>query len=428
MKSYKIALLALAMMVASTAHTSPIKHDGVVAIVNNQIILKSELDNATLALASQNKNLSPDALKKDALEMLIVRKLQLGIVERAGIIPNESVINRQLLDIAKAQGFNTLADFQKSLDNKKQGSYASLRASIIEQASIATLWQAQLGNRVKVTKQEIDAFLASPEGQALSTEEYSTLHIRVPFIDDVSRLSESERNIAIATAHRLRVALKTGLDHESAMKQARGNYPQELQGAYTGHNRITGLPREIATLISSLKVGEISEPIVTETGVDVIQLIDKRNSQAVIVPEWHTSHILVKVDTTQPDAIAEQKINEIYTALRQGADFKALASTYSEDLGSASQEGSLDWVGEGVMVPEFETMMKKTIKGDYSAPFKSQFGYHILKVNDTRQRDVTEEYKRAQAEEILFNRLAPQAGEDWVEELKASSYIKIMAE
>lgn len=426
MKSYKIALLSLALVFASHSHANPIKNDGVAAVVNNQIILKSELDAATLTLASQNKNLSPDALKKDALDMLIMRKLQLGIVERAGISPNDALVNRQLLDIAKAQGFKSLPEFQKSLDSKQQGSYANLRASVIEQIAISTLWQAQLGNRVKVTKQEIDAFLASPEGQALNTEEYRTLHIRIPFIDDISRLSESQRNDAINTAHRLRIALSAGVDYQSAMQQARGNYPQELQGAYTGFNRAGGLPREMSRLISTLKVGEISEPIVGETGVDVIQLIDKRNAQAVIIPEWHTSHILAKVDATQPDAIAQQKINELYNALRQGADFKTLASTYSEDTGSASQQGSLDWVGEGQMVPEFEEMMKKTYKGDYSAPFKSQFGYHILKVNDTRQRDVSEEYKRAQAEEILFNRLAPQAGEDWLQELRAASYIQIM--
>lgn len=427
MKFYKIATLSLAITFASLSHANtPIKNDGVAAIVNDQIILKSELDAAALVLSSQYKSLSPAALKQEALDLLIMRKLQLGIVNRAGITPNESVVNSQLLAIAKSQGFNTLSDFQKSLDGKKQGSYANLRASIIEQAAIATLWQAQLGNRIKVSKQEIDAFLASPEGRSLNTEEYSTLHVRVPFADNISRLSDTQRTEAINTAKRLAAALQAGMDYETAMREARGTYPHELQGAYTGYNRIGNLPRELSSTISTLKVGEISQPILTEGGVDVIQLVDKRNAQAVQMTEWHTSHILAKVDASQPDAIAKQKIEEIYNALRQGGDFNALAATYSEDLGSASQQGSLDWVSEGQMVPEFETMMKQTIKGDYSAPFKTQFGYHILKVNDIRQRDVSEAYKRAQAEEILFNRLAPQAGEDWLQELKAAAYIQIM--
>lgn len=426
MKFYKIALLTLALGFGNAFAQASLKHDGVAAIVNNQVILKSELDATILTLGNRYKNLSPREIRQEALDLLILRKLQLGIVNRAGISPNENLVNRRLLEIAQSQGFKNLADFQKSLDAKKQGSYTALRTSIIEEASIATLWQAQLSNRIKVSEQEINAFLASPEGRSINTEEYHTWHFRVPFVDDISRLSDSQRLEAVQVAERLIRQLNQGSTLEEAMIRARGSYSQELQGADTGFNRATSLPSEISNTITNLTIGAVSRPIITETGVEVIKLVNKKNAGAVIVPEWHTSHILAKVDIAQNANIAEQKINDIYNALRQGANFNTLAATYSDDAGSASQEGSLGWVGEGQMVPEFETVMKKTYKGDYSAPFQSQFGYHILKVNDTRHRDVTEEYKRAHAEEVLFNRLAPQAGEDWLQELKANAYIKIM--
>lgn len=429
MKMLKITALvvALSASLALTAHAeTPIKHDGVAALVNNQIILKSELEAAMLALSRQDNELSPAMLKKEALDLLILRKLQLGIVDRAGISPNERLVNQRLLDIAKSQGLTSLAELQKKLDAKKEGTYAALRANIIEEASIATLWQAQLANRVKVSQQEIDAFLASPEGRSVNTEEYHTWHFRVPFLDDVSRLSDSQRTDAINTANRLINNLKAGDTLETAMNRARGNYPKDIQGADTGYNRVGGLPSEISSVITSLTKGAVSRPIITETGVEVVKLIDKKNQNAVVIPEWQTSHILVKVDIAQSDTIAEQKINDIYRALQQGASFNALAATYSDDKASASQEGALGWVAEGQMVPEFEAVMKRTYRGDFSAPFKSQFGYHILKITDTRQRDVTNEYKRAYAEEVLFNRLAPQAGEDWLQELKSAAYIKVM--
>lgn len=428
-----ISLLSLATLgvaplstYANTAYAS--KQDGIVALVNDEVILKSELDEATAFIKESlgNRQVSPQLIQKQALDLLIVRKIQLGIIKRAGVIPNDTIINQELLNIARTQGFDNLTSFAKHLESQKKGSYTTLRNELIEEASIAALWQHELGNRAKVSPQEIDAFLASPEGKSLNQDEYRTMHVRIPYPDNTTRPTASQKQEALDVAERLRVALKTESTLPSAMRQAQGNYPMELQGADTGYNRASSLPRELANGITELGIGDVSAPIITEKGVDVVMLIDKRIGGQVMLPEWHTSHILIKVDATQSKEIAEQKINELYSALQRGANFEELAATYSDDTGSATQKGSLDWVSEGQMVAEFEEMMKKTEKGDFSTPFASQFGYHILKVNDTRKRDVTNTYRRTRAEEILKARLAPQAQEDWIQELKSSAYIKIM--
>lgn len=428
-----IGLLSLAMfgfvspnIYANTPQTA--QQDGIIAMVNDEIILKSELDEAVAFIQSSlgAKKVSPQLIEKQALDLLIVRKIQLGIIKRAGVTPNETVINQELLGIARTQGFDNLTSFAKHLESQKKGSYTTLRSELIEETSIAALWQHELGNRTKVSPQEIDAFLASPEGKSLNQDEYRTVHIRVPYLDTPSRLTASQQQEALAVANRLQTILKTTSDPTVAMRQAQGKYAVELQGADTGYMPAKALPRELANIITSLKVGDVSTPITTDTGVDVVMLIDKRANGQVMLPEWHTSHILIKIDATQSPEIAEQKINELYSALQRGANFEELAATYSNDTGSATQKGSLDWVAEGQMVAEFEEMMKKTEKGDFSTPFKTQFGYHILKVNDTRKRDVTERYRRVRAEEILLGRLAPQAQEDWIQELKSGAYIKIM--
>lgn len=316
------SLLAVSVW-TGTAHASlsGSSIDGIVAVVNDQIILKSELNAVKSIIAAQVKQqgiTATDAqIQKRALDDLIDRKLQLALINRSGMVANDNVINQQILQIAQAQGLNSLAELQAKLDGEKAGSYAALRQGVIENAALSAMWQTQINNRIHITDQEINSFLRSPEA---------------------------------------------------------------------------------AKVVSD---------------------------QTVLVPEWQTSHMLARVDDTQSAAMAEQKINALYAELQKGANFASLAATYSDDPGSASQYGSLGWVSEGQMVPEFEEMMKKTEAGDYSAPFRSQFGWHILKVDNIRQRDVTNQYRYNAARQYLFTRQAPQAEEDWLQELRSSAYVKI---
>lgn len=316
--------LSLGMGMVSVAIAAPLSitqsTDGILAQVNDEVILKSEFVQASQTLSREYRDrgitLSTGELQNLTLDMLITRKLQLGLVRRAGFNPNENAVNRELLAIANREGFGSLADFQKAIDGKKAGSYAELRRQVIEDASLLALWQAQVRPRININEQEVMAFLNSPEGQKIPHEQ-------------------------------------------------------------------------------------------------------------VLISEWQTSHLLVKVDDVQTNAMAEQKINALYTELQKGADFATLATTYSDDTGSATQNGRLGWVSDGQMVKEFEQMMKNTEVGDFSIPFRTQFGWHILKVDDARQRDMSLDARKEKAREILFNRQAPQAEEDWVDELKAGAYIKI---
>lgn len=317
------SLMAASILVGGMAHASlsGSSTDGIVAVVNDQIILKSELNAvkgviATQA-ANQGLNVTAEQIQQRALDDLIDRKLQLGLIARSGMVANDNIINQQILQIAQAQGLNSLAELQAKLDGEQAGSYAALRQGVIENAALSAMLQTQAGNRVHITDQEINSFLRSPEA---------------------------------------------------------------------------------AKIVSN---------------------------QTVLVPEWQTSHMLARVDDTQNAAMAEQKINALFAELQKGANFATLAATYSDDPGSAAQYGSLGWVSEGQMVPEFEEMMKKTEAGDYSVPFRSQFGWHILKVDNVRQRDVTHQYRYNTAREYLFSRQAPQAVEDWLQELRSSAYIKI---
>ena len=406
--------------------------DGIIALVNENAILKSDLVAAIAqtqarAKAAGEPIANSAQLQSEVLNALILRELQLSLIKRVGLNPDEAAINKRLEQIAQAEGLNSISALQQRLDSAKAGSYATLRAQLIEDAAIQALQQRQITNRVRISEQDIDAFLASPEAKRLNQSEYQTVHVRVPYIDDYSRLSESQRNDALKVAQSLRTRLLVpNVDVDAAIAASQGSYPIPLQGGDMGFHKAAALPTELSSEITKLEVGAVSAPLITPEGIDIIKLANKKASDTMLVPQWNTSHILVKVDELQTDALAEQKINDLYSQLRKGADFASLASTYSDDPGSAGRGGDLDWVGEDQMIGPFEAMMKNTAVGDYSAPFKTQFGWHILKVEGKRQQDVSDEYRRTMARQALYQRLAPQAKEDWLQELRAGAYIQVL--
>jgi len=406
--------------------------DGIIALVNENAILKSDLMAAIAqtqarAKAAGEPIANSAQLQSEVLNALILRELQLSLIKRVGLNPDEAAINKRLQQIAQSEGINSIGELQQRLDSAQPGSYATLRAQLIEDAAIQALQQRQITNRVRISEQDIDAFLASPEAKRLNQSEYQTVHVRVPYMDDYSRLSESQRNDALKVAQNLRTRLLApNVDVTEAIAASQGSYSIPLQGGDMGFHKAAALPTELSSEITKLEVGAVSAPLVTPEGIDIIKLVDKKASDTMLVPQWNTSHILVKVDELQTDALAEQKINDLYNQLRNGADFASLASTYSDDPGSAGRGGDLDWVGEDQMIGPFEAMMKNTAVGDYSAPFKTQFGWHILKVDGKREQDVSDEYRRTMARQALYQRLAPQAKEDWLQELRAGAYIQVL--
>lgn len=406
--------------------------DGIIALVNDNAILKSDLIDAinktqARARAAGEPIANSPQLQSEVLNALVLRELQLSLVNRSGLKPDEAAINQRLAQIAQAEGLTSIAALQQRLDASQPGNYAGLRAKLIEDAAIQSLQQRQITNRVRISEQDIDAFLASPEAKRLNQDEYQTIHIRVPYIDDYSRLSQAQRDEALTVAQALRTRLLVpNVDVTEAVTASQGSYPIPLQGGDMGFNKAASLPIELSGEITKLDVGAVSAPIITPEGIDIVKLANKKSNETMLIPQWRTSHILVKVDELQTDALAQQKINDLYNQLRNGANFASLASTYSDDPGSAGRGGDLDWVSEEDMIGPFEAVMKNTTIGDYSAPFKTQFGWHILKVEDQRQQDVSMQYRRNTARQALYQRLAPQAKEDWLQELRAGAYIQMI--
>ena len=407
--------------------------DGVIAIVNDTPILRSQLDRAvaqaSAQLQAQNKAVPPaQQLYPQVLDQLITKQIQLDIIKRQGLQAEESAVNAALTNLAQQNGVASLAEFQQKLDAQRAGSYQALRQKVSEDLAIQTLQQQQLASRIKISDQDVDNFLKSPESNALEKSQYRTLHIRVPFeADAAGKTSDKQKKQALTVATQIAKNLQSeNANIEQIMTDAQTNYNAQIQGGDMGYHVAAELPTELSKNITALEVGQVTNPIATAEGYNVIKLVDKRGGQQKIIDQWHTRHILISPSTALPADMAKQQIDTIYEKLRQGEDFATLASTYSKDPGSASNGGDLGWVSEGDMVPSFEAMMKKTSVNDYSVPFQSQFGWHILKVDEKRQKDVSDVYRKNMAREILYQRMAPQALDDWMQDLRAQAYVKIM--
>ena len=407
--------------------------DGVIAIVNDTPILRSQLDRAvaqaSAQLQAQNKPVPPaQQLYPQVLDQLITKQIQLDIIKRQGLQAEENAVNAALTNLAQQNGVASLAEFQQKLDAQRVGSYQALRQKVSEDLAIQTLQQQQLSSRIKISDQDVNNFLKSPESNALEKSQYRTLHIRVPFeADAAGKASDKQKKQALTVATQIAKNLQAeNANIEQIMTDAQTNYNAQIQGGDMGYHVAAELPTELSKNITALEVGQVTNPIATAEGYNVIKLVDKRGGQQKIIDQWHTRHILISPSTALPADMAKQQIDTIYEKLRQGEDFATLASTYSKDPGSASNGGDLGWVSEGDMVPSFEAMMKKTSVNDYSVPFQTQFGWHILKVDEKRQKDVSDVYRKNMAREILYQRMAPQALDDWMQDLRAQAYVKIM--
>ena len=407
--------------------------DGVIAIVNDTPILRSQLDRAvaqaSAQLQAQNKPVPPaQQLYPQVLDQLITKQIQLDIIKRQGLQAEENAVNAALTNLAQQNGVASLAEFQQKLDAQRVGSYQALRQKVSEDLAIQTLQQQQLASRIKISDQDVNNFLKSPESNALEKSQYRTLHIRVPFeADAAGKASDKQKKQALTVATQIAKNLQAeNANIEQIMTDAQTNYNAQIQGGDMGYHVAAELPTELSKNITALEVGQVTNPIATAEGYNVIKLVDKRGGQQKIIDQWHTRHILISPSTALPADMAKQQIDTIYEKLRQGEDFATLASTYSKDPGSASNGGDLGWVSEGDMVPSFEAMMKKTSVNDYSVPFQTQFGWHILKVDEKRQKDVSDVYRKNMAREILYQRMAPQALDDWMQDLRAQAYVKIM--
>ncbi|MEC7119322.1 MAG: peptidylprolyl isomerase [Pseudomonadota bacterium] len=420
------ATLLAGALALSTAHANTTL-DRVVAVVDSTAILESDVNKAMqerrAQLSARQQPIPPEeALRQIVLQQEILRQIQLGLVKRGGLTIDDNALNAAITELAQQQGAPSLMAFQQALDQRQAGSYARLRQQMREDLSINRLRQQQVGSRVRISDRAIDNFLASPQSQIYLSDELRTAHFRVTLPEQAT---ETDLQRATEIAIQVQQALQTDKTIQQVLDTQANQDAYPVGGGDMGFRKPAELPTMFAEPIEQLEVGQVTAPIRAADGIHVIKLLDRRGAERTIIPQWQVRHILISPNEVVSLADAKSRIDSLYERLQQGEDFDTLAKTFSNDTGSARDGGSLGWVTTGEMVPSFDTMMQKTEINDFSTPFQSQFGWHILQVQGKRQHDITEQYRRNVARQALYQREFEQELDNWLREVRASAFVEL---
>jgi len=416
-----IFLLLPAPQLAAKSTVIPL--DKIIAIVDDNIITQIELNERVYLISQQIQqqggSLPPqDKLRKQVLERLIVEKLQLEMAKKTGIRINDEMVNNVVANIARQNNL-TMDQFRTVL--KKDGfEFAEFRENIRREVTISRLRKIRVENKVNISEQEIDNFLAQASKGKSSGEEYHLSHILIA-------TPEAATPQQIEKAKQIAQVVVTDLENGADFSQkaiAVSNDELALKGGDLGWRKTAQLPTLFTTVVGTMSKNEIKGPLRSASGFHIIKLLDKRNnSKTHIVNQTMARHILIRPTQVLNREEARLRLSEILQRIKAGEDFANLARASSDDKAAAAEGGSLGWVSPGTMVPAFEEEMNKLKPGEISEPFLTQFGWHIVQVMSRRKHDNTEQFERSQAIQLIRKRKTEEAIQDWLRRLRAEAYV-----
>lgn len=417
-------LLLGALFLGTAANAAVQSIDKVVAIVDNDVVMQSQLDQRVhevqQTIAKRGGGLPPPGvLDQQVLERLIVENLQLQIGERSGIRITDEELNQAVGTIAQRNNM-TVDQFRAALAHDGL-SYDDARDQIKREMIISRVRQRRVAERIQVSEQEVKNFLASDLGKMQLSEELHLANILIP-------TPESANSEAIQSAYRQAMdvyqKLKQGTDF-GQLAVAKSGSDNALEGGDMGWRKAAQLPPPFDRELSNMAVGDITEPARTPGGFIILKLLAKRGGEAQMRDEVHVRHILVKPSPIRDEAKTKALVQSLYERILAGEDFAELAKNYSEDPGSALNGGDLNWIDPSVLVPEFREVMAKTPQGQLSKPFQTQYGWHVLEVLGRRATDSTAQAREQQAMTVLRNKKYDEELQNWLRQIREEAYVEI---
>lgn len=413
--------LSFAAGAAASSGTSQ-SLDRIIAVVNDNVILQSELEQAiTIAQGEmKDRGITPppeDAVRSQVLERLILMRLQTDRAKEAGIKVDDRELNDVINNIA-AQNKMSVSQFAAQV--KSEGlDFTALREQVREQVLANRVRQKEVDARIVVTDQDIDQYLAANGSEDQS--EYHLAHILVAIPDAAT---PEVREKAHAKAEGVLKRLRAGEDF-AQLAIANSDSPQALQGGDLGWRKNGTLPTVFANIVPKLAVGDVSNVIEASNGYNIIKLVEKRDAGGrQTVDETKARHILLTPNAIRNEDATRAQAYELYERLKKGGDFAELAKKYSDDPGSKNSGGDLGWQPPGVFAPEFQQQIDTLKPGDMSQPFHSQFGWHIARVEERRTRDITDEARRGRARQSIMQRKDAEEYEAWLRRLRQEAYVE----
>lgn len=419
-----IGFLGLSLLLAAPiASAARVTLDQVIAVVNTEALMQSELDSKLDAvyqnLKQRNIPAPPkEVVREQVLDRLVLDTIQMQMAAQSGMQVSDAQLSQAISNVAQ-QNKLSVAQFRQVLE--QQGiSFANVQEQISRELLISQLRQRRVGERIKISEQEIDS-LISQEKSVLNSTDFHLQQMTFGIADKATpqQVAETEQK-----AQQVYQQLLNGEDfNQLAIRSSNDDFA--LQGGDMGWRRGSELPIFIADQVLSLAINDVTLPLRSPAGFHIIKLVEKRGGPSKLVNETLARHILISPTALRTDAEARQLINKLRERVEAGEDFAQLAQTYSDDKGSASDGGLLGWAPAGQFVPAFDAAMNNTSINGLSPVFKSNFGWHIIRVEGRRTQDIGAQVMRDQARQQLFKRKFDTELDNWLREIKASAYIDI---
>lgn len=414
-------LMVLALSMTGAVHAAQTL-DRIVAVVNDDVVLASELQQEIREVRAQLQSRgvqvpARDRLERQVLERLVMQRIQLNEADRAGISVDDATLNAAVQRVAQRNNM-TLSQLRDAM--AAQGmEFADFRDRLRQEIKVSRLQQREVSRQVNVSSQEIEQFLEQQQRSGKGYE-YRLRHILVSIPEAAS---PEQVEAAREKAQRLYETLTAGEADFSAVAAAQSDSQTALEGGDLGWRSAAELPTLFAERVPGMSIGQISRPIRNPSGFHLIKLSDRRAGERHVVEQTHARHILIRPNAVVSRTDARRRLESLRRRIKAGEPFEELARANSDDGGSASQGGDLGWVNPGTMVPRFEQAMDRLDAGEISQPFETRYGWHIVQVLERRRHDSTDDVQRNQAASQIRQRKEEEAREQWLRRLREEAYV-----
>jgi peptidyl-prolyl cis-trans isomerase SurA len=401
--------------------------DRIVAVVNEDVITRRDLDDRMRVVSVQLREKGTpapptDVLEKQVLDRMIYTRVQLQFAKETGLRVDDGQLDSAIARIAENNKI-TPAKLRETLE-KDGVSFAKFREDIRDEIVMSRLREREVDNKITVAESEIDNLLNALKSQDGKSEEFDLSHILVRVPEQASPEQLRDRR---TRAEQALAQIKGGTDFRQVAASF-SDAPDSVQGGAMGWRELARLPSIFAETVKSMSPGEVSPILRSPNGMHIVRLNGRRGQNApVIVVQTHPRHILIKTSEVVSEGDARERLVKLKERLDNKADFAELARLQSED-GSASRGGDLGWLSPGDTVPEFEKAMDALKVGEISGPVRSPFGWHIIQVIERRNEDMSKQRERLQARASLREQKADEAYQEWLRQLRDKAFVEFRLE
>lgn len=398
--------------------------EAIVAVVDDDVVLASELmarlDTVRTSMIENNVQMPPsDVLINQIMERLIIENIQLQEAEKRGVTVDDETLARAVSSFASNNNLS-MEEFRQTLVADGTN-YRQFREEIRSELIITRLQRAMINRRISISEQDVQALLNSPFYQQMFSDEYRVGHIMRTLADDGT---DADAQAAFAEAEGFVQELRDGAEF-AQMAIAKSSASTALEGGDLGWRRAGELPTLFADAVIDMQVGDIVGPMASGATIHIIKLLDQRGAGTERMAQTNVSHILIRPSEIVTNEQAKTQAEAVYERFQAGEGFAALAKEFSEDPGSALNGGALGWSTPDQFVPQFAQVMMAADIGEVSTPFESEFGWHLLLVEDRREQDMSDEARRDMAMDLLFRRRFEEERQEWLKEIRDEAFVEL---